>query len=527
MQGADRIWRTYRPPLPHEKAAQDHTSAETILGLVAIEAGWTAHGASYVQVFTEKEAERAVRYALDELNGFPPWFEALASAHEGIVATVLGDALRGEWQSFSEDAQFRAPTLQRLLGTKDLLNPWCMPTLKSLLMGEPATNTQVILDALRVALRASELPKEWLVPVALARLAGTTLIGEKVSPWLSCLFLLDADQGFDLLEQRFEPLSGVQRDALCQALCAQLHGDFLWPRSEPRPDYERPAFLRRFIPWVYRHVRVAEDAALEGVADSNDRDDAELFRSSLIARLQENPQTEAGDVLAELANDPDLSGIRDFILMKIDERRAEQADDFVIVPADVHALRDARQRVPRNRADLFHTAFSRLKNFKEHVESAEISLRHHCHSGWSESEYQGWLQKHMQETARGMYTIPSEAQVDPGKFPDLRFEAPGVDGAVSVEVKVATFEHWSYTELERCLRHQLVGQYLRAANAKHGVFLLFRANKVRRWSPSIGSDLDWQLLLRRLNEVAEEILIARPNIERLEVLGIDVTAPEL
>ena len=161
------------------------------------------------------------------------------------------------------------------------------------------------------------------------------------------------------------------------------------------------------------------------------------------------------------------------------------------------------------------------------MESAEVSLRHECVPTWDEGKYQDWLQRHLQVVANGKYTIPSEAKVDPGKFPDLRFESPEVDGAVSVEVKVATFDHWSCEKLEERLRNQLVGQYLRAANAKYGVFLLFRANKNRHWRPSTDIELDWTALLLRLKSIAKEILSSRPDIERLEVLGIDLTPPEL
>jgi hypothetical protein len=119
--------------------------------------------------------------------------------------------------------------------------------------------------------------------------------------------------------------------------------------------------------------------------------------------------------------------------------------------------------------------------------------------------------------------VPREVKVDPGKFPDLRFEAPTVDGAVQVEVKVATFGHWDFAKLSERLRNQLVGQYLRAANARYGVYALFRADATRQWHDLSGAVLDWNGLLLRLQEEANGIVASRPDIDDVVVLGIDVT----
>ncbi|MFZ2209250.1 MAG: hypothetical protein WAV22_11340 [Porticoccaceae bacterium] len=527
MAGVDRIWRNYRPPLPHEKVEQTQTSSHTVLGLVALEVAWETRGASYFQELSTVEAEFAARYALDELNGLPPWFATLASAHKKLVCAVLAAALRGEWQAIAKNPQLNSSTLQRLVYAKNLSDSLYLPIIKDLLSGMPQASTLVLRDSLHLVMRSTESPKPWLVPEAVAHLGASGVLDEKTWPWLLCLFLLDADRGLAFLEERFKDMTSSAQDEMCQALCANLLDEFGGGLSILTPSYGRAAFLRRFIPWVYRHIRVADDAVHDDAYSPDERDHAEQFRDSLLGRLEGHAGAEVDEVLAELANDSELSAIRDFVLMRIENRRAAQADDFVIEPADVHMLLENHERVPRNRADLFHTAWSRLRAFKDNVEFAEVSLRHECVSTWDEGKYQDWLQRHLLSAANGKYTLPSEAKVDPGKFPDLRFEAPGVDGAVSVEVKVATFEHWSCEKLEERLCNQLVGQYLRASNAKYGVFLLFRANKERHWRPSSGGELDWTALLLRLRFVAKKILDARPDLERLEVLGIDVTFPDL
>jgi hypothetical protein len=51
-------------------------------------------------------------------------------------------------------------------------------------------------------------------------------------------------------------------------------------------------------------------------------------------------------------------------------------------------------------------------------------------------------------------------------------------------------------------------------------------DSTRTWRTEDGTPLDWSLLLHRLSDEAKLILGRRPDIERLEVLGVDV-APAL
>jgi hypothetical protein len=525
MAGADRIWRRHQPDLPHEKPERNQTSARTILGLVALQRAWETQGALYFRLLTSEDAVASARYALDELNGLPMWFVELASAHRQAVVDVIALALEGEWRSTPADSQFSSPTLQRLVHGPEPVADLATPALRTLLQGPPPQSTLVLRDALRLALREGHNAKAWLASRAAERIAATPSMLEPDWPWLVCLFLTDADSAFNWVELRFVMLGAAQRDGMAESLCAHLLDDFRGGLSCSDPDFQRPAFLRRFIPWVHQYVRLADDAVHEGSYSPDARDNAERFRGSLLGRLEARLDDEADAVLADLADDPRLTDIRDFVLQRIDHRRSARADEYSIEPRDLESLLVRHERVPRNRADLFHIAMSRLNKFKEDVETAEVSIRSECGADWHESNYQDWLQRRLQSAAHGLYTIPSEAKVDPGKFPDLRFEAPGVDGAVSVEAKVATFDHWSYAKLEERLRNQLFGQYLRAPNARFGIYVLFRANRDRRWRDDDGLELDWPALLLRLQAVANNAVEARPDVDSVVVLGIDVTAP--
>lgn len=523
MAGADRHWRLHSPELPHEKSDRNQTSAHTILGLTALQIAWETQGARYFQILDESEVDIATRYALDELNGLPPWFAAIAAAHPMRVGTVLSNAIDGEWHGTPADSAFSSRTLQRLIYATAVDSAVYVSTLERLLQGPPPVNALVLRDALGLVLRHGRGQCAWLSPRALAALQDRNGIDEGAWPWLICLFMLDADRGIESFKQRCQQLESKDRRQACEALCANLSNRLDRGLSVDHPDYLRPAFLCHFIPWVHGYIRDEDDIEHDGVYSPNTRDNAQDFRQTLWSQLTDQAGDAADLALARIAADPQMRRSRDYVLTLIDRRRSNRADDFRIEPSDVHALIESHERIPRNRADLFHTAWSRLRAFKERVESAENTLRHECGAAWQEADYQRWLQRHLLAVANGRYTVPREAEVDPRKFPDLRFESPPTDGAVSVEVKVAS--QWSGSQLEDGLCKQLVGQYLRAANAMHGVYLLIRTDPARTWETQSGAKLSWVMLISSLQTVAQELVKGRSDIERLEVLGIDVTAP--
>jgi hypothetical protein len=523
MAGAEKHWREHAPDLPSEKSECKQTNAHTILGLVALRAAWNARGRAYFEALGEADTLRATRYALDELNGLPPWFGALVQAQPGSVGATLARAIRGEWLAIAADSQFGSPTLQRLVYSEVEPPPACMAALRSLIEGAAPANSNVLRDALQVSMSADTDCAPWLVPRAMSALEETSQLTEAHWPWLMAAFVRDADRAFSWLAQRLAEVPAGDRRQIAESLGANLLNRRQHGIVVSRPDYIRPGFLRRFLPWLIENVRPEDDVDHDGPYSPGMRDDAERLRSVLVEQLASDPSVEAAAVLAELAADDSMRAYRDYLLRLMDGRRSREADEFKIEAADVALLLAEKQRIPRNRADLFHTAWTRLCGFKEQVESAENTIRHEAQPEWQERDYQAWLQRRMQAASADKYTVPREAEVDPGKFPDLRFESPLVDGAVSVEVKVATFAHWSYAKLVEHLHRQLIGQYLRAGNARYGVYLLFRADATRTWRTEDGTPLDWTLLQHRLSDEAKLVLGQRPDIERLEVLGVDVT----
>ncbi len=524
--GLDKHWRDFSPPLPHEKPERNQTPAMTVHGLVALDVGWSAEGDAYFARFTAEEVKRATRYALNELNGFPDWLRSLADRYPLAVQGVFDEAINGEWNNTPVDAEFGADTLSRLAWDQSELPRLAAPATRALLLSSVAANLKVLTQALQVVAKHDAGIRTWLPKLARERLAEGVHTDEGPWVWLTILIQLDADAAFDILERWVENLAPEKASEIGVRLCAALAGRRDRGITINEPDYLRPGFLVRFIPWVFRYVRPENDPVHDGAYTPTPHDDAAHFRPQLVEFVVGSDDADAETILRQLADLPELSAQRDWLVSAIDRRSARRADDLHLQPADVFELHDQHERPPRSRADLFHTALTRIRAFKNQVERDENSIRHEVLlQGWKEKDYQIWIKRHLDSAKRGRYTLPAEAEIDPGKFPDLRFEHPAINGAISVEIKVA--DEWSHRELSESLRDQLVGQYLRAPNANYGIYLLFHNGEKTHWNPDGQSAKVWEGLLTDLQSMADQLRESRMNIERLVVIGIDVTVPKI
>ena len=77
------------------------------------------------------------------------------------------------------------------------------------------------------------------------------------------------------------------------------------------------------------------------------------------------------------------------------------------------------------------------------------------------------------------------------------------------------------TELERALRDQLVGKYMRHSDCKAGCLLLTWRGEKKSWG--LGGRLTFGQLVERLREKAKAVEGNPPHDVRLGVFGLDLT----
>jgi hypothetical protein len=520
--GCKQAWKRFWPPLPHEELEPNKTDPRIIIGLTGLQAAFVDNELDF-PTLTAKDVRRAARYGVNELNGFTSWFPTLARVRKDEVSDVLGQCVEGEW-AFSRDRREVSEVLSKLVWQGKDLTTLVDTKVWAMLRIRDPENVKILEYALTVLLRG-EFDRSQLAALAASRAVYTVCDPSRCVLWLAVLLLIDASLGIDILERLLS--ANTWSDNIVVRLCALIGGDrFATTLSIEDPSYEKPYNLRRFIPLVYQHVRLADDIDRSGGRGYTPtaRDHSQEFRGRLLQLLAQHDDVSVPRLLFELMTEPELQHLRDWILRLIDEWRKRNADLAPWTAADIRLFARENEIDPKTDGDLFAIACKRINEIKLDVEKAENSLRSELHSSYVEPELRKWLQRKLRERARGRYTVPQEAEIDLQQRPDLRLENPRTP-ATSIEVKWA--QNWSVSELRVGLTTQLADQYLRAHNARYGVYVLGMIGDKKYWeNPSDKARLSFQQLLDFLRNEATKLVNKRADIEDIAVIGMDFRMPQ-
>jgi hypothetical protein len=167
-----------------------------------------------------------------------------------------------------------------------------------------------------------------------------------------------------------------------------------------------------------------------------------------------------------------------------------------------------------------------LLNVKNEVERSENATnRKQVREGDLEKDFQGFLARKLDGHSMKWFSATQESEVDLEQRPDLRVERAGLN-ALPLEVKLANLKHWTVATLLERLENQLVGQYLRPANVRFGIYVIGTTSPTRRWELSDGRRIDLSELVSVLQKRASELVAERSNeVYGLEVVGIDFSDP--
>ena len=137
----------------------------------------------------------------------------------------------------------------------------------------------------------------------------------------------------------------------------------------------------------------------------------------------------------------------------------------------------------------------------------------------------GYLHGQLTERSLNWFSVTQESEVDFGQRPDLRIERSSLN-ALPVEIKLANLG-WTVKTLTERLENQLIGQYLRPANVRHGIYVLGNTDANRRWVvPNSGKRINFQELVSLLQEQATVLQSERRiHVDGIDVIGIDFSDP--
>lgn len=518
-EGWMRAWKTFKPLLPHEEPITNQTDRRVIMGLSGINIA-VARDVDYLSKLDEDEARLASRYAVNEINGFAFWLAELAELHQRAVLDVLAECIRGEWFIPSERQYFHEVT-GGLSHEKEALRVLVEPIILDMLRKGDPLHGQVLNTALTVLLQLPKPPRGELAEMAAQRLNMLTPDNPTFVPWLAVWMQTDAHSAIHFLKIVLS--SAVDPVDLMVSLCSTLdarHGIHRPLTNDP--DYMKPTCLREFIPLVYSYVRFEEDTDRFGgeTYSPTARDHAQDFRNGLIERLARLPGQEVDNVLEELAQSEQFDWYRDKILHLLDQRAEETAEGTPWVPGDIREFMKDYEIEPRSDHDLFRIACRRIIAIKDDVERGEVSCRSDLRPDDKEEQLRKWITRKLRESSNNRYTVPQEEEVDFRQRPDIRIEHPGM-GPVSIEVKWA--HHERLTDLEKGLKDQLVGQYLRAPNSSYGIYVLgyFSSQKGYWKERSSEKKLRFTDLITHLQDIAKNIVKEQTDVDGIEIFGID------
>lgn len=524
-QGCVVGWPQFSPEFPHEKQARNSVDNRLFVGLSGLQTLWREERLDFAALSAD-DLDVLVRYACNELNGFPEWFPFLLAARPADAAKTLGKAVAGEW-NYPEDMEHVHDVVAKLAWVSNPSEILALVVMSRLSLVDPL-NHRILEYSLAVIMRSTAKAPEGLLELAKCRVTSYTTEQPQWLNWMNIWLQLEALTALDYLEAVLVDLTERAAELVVR-LCGVMHGRHDEQRQISNPSYLKPSALARLIPLVYQYVREAEDIhrAGQGVYSPGARDHAQSFRARLLEVLGSSRESEADDVLRGLLGEPLLINSKDWILHLLDGRKYLLVDDAAWEPEDVRMFAKQYCTEPRSDYQLFRLVVRLLADIKNHVECSENAAnRLAVRIEDLEKDFRGYLHGQLSERSLNWFSVTQESEVDLAQRPDIRVERSGLH-ALPIEIKLANLSHWNVTKLLERFENQLVGQYLRPANIRHGIYILGNTDPKRRWKmPGTGEWIDFNALVSLVqNRAAELQAEMRGVVDGVEVIGIDFSDP--
>lgn len=525
------LWRTTRPLLWSARSAEERGSMPLswicgLQGLLAEAAtqDWTAS-------LSSSEASTAAAYATIELNECSPFISDLTESHPDEVEAVIGGEVSAELGIGGDHPHL--PALQHLVHAdgklKQLLIPRLIAELKSWprdFTDDTGKNWAYHLDQVLHILGDTKNESDRAV---IAQECAGRYKADPVGPlaivWLKALFRFDAVRGAEtLLEVLAEGEDSATQEHAVEAFAAIFDRHDTVGFQIEDPD-QHVRLLSQLVRHAHAFIRPEDDQVHEGVFEPNTRDDAQHARNYLLSRLLDTPGPKARLVILELAEEKDFVRLSDRLHFRARQRAATDAEFPPFPPKDVVALNTRHEAPPQDRDGLFDLMMDRLEDLQHDLAHGDFSDRHTVQGITDEPEMQRTLARRIREKASGAYLVTREEEVADGNRTDIRLSTTNGDQKVVVEVKIAD-RRWSFAELERALRDQLVEKYLRHANCKAGCLLLTFHDKAKYWRhPETRRPIKFPELITILQAKAQALEVETQHDVRIAVFGLDLTDP--
>lgn len=514
-----RFWREFEPRTRSQGAATNQTPYTVIFGLIgiAIEA---RQQHCWLGKLSSAEAERAARYALFELNGFPDWMPTLHEKFPSEVANVLLTEIQHELKVETKEGESHYVLYDMAWHgefARDQIAPALLPALRA-----KRVNLRNLRNLLSIV-QGSSLPDADIVRIA-ARKASAKYDPIFMPTWYATWAGVAPDTAIPAVAARLAALNDAveQTNLAIRFVVALLGGR--QQEGQARLAFRTVEHMKALYLLMAKYIREEEDIERSGrgVYSPGLRDDAQDARNALLTFIRETPGKVACLALLEMERAHPAVRSRPWMGFHAKTKATLDADFAPWNPEQVKEFNDARVATPANHRELWYFGVERLEDLKHNLENGDESIAAILQETDQETDFRKFIGGWLRDRAGGRYSIPPEEELADAKRPDLRFRGANFDGPVPIELKVA--DNWTGPHLLERMEVQLGGDYLRDARSTRGIFLLVYIGIKKSWDlPGNGSAEDFDELLTALRQHWAMIASQYPNVEDLAVVGIDLT----
>jgi hypothetical protein len=197
-------------------------------------------------------------------------------------------------------------------------------------------------------------------------------------------------------------------------------------------------------------------------------------------------------------------------------------------PAELLTLELRYCREPESADQLFEQVLARLTEIKSNMEEGPFSERLLLPVGTREKHLQLWLASRLSDTPfrrfNPRFHVHREPVVDQDNRTDIELTAR--PGKICIEIKpLDRTRPYSAASLTDTLRLQLVGQYLRGRNSRHGILVVVRLDDKQWEIPGQTGMRPFSELVRFLEQECQKVMAETSEIDALHLVAIDCVVP--
>ncbi|MGH8107551.1 MAG: hypothetical protein ACREO1_02380 [Arenimonas sp.] len=516
--GAVAFWRTNTPKLLSDGATANSTPATTLFGLTGL-LFESRESREWATRLTPKEAVLATRYALHELNGFPPWLPRLFAAHpEPVMQVVLGEIDYELLMATTIDS----PSHYVLSDVSSVGSWLCHSLAPELLkrMHSPPSSAKHVREVLSI-LAGSNVSDTDIVAIASKHAA--TCADELAALWLATWIGVEPEQGLPALTKHLASLHDKARQVNVAMHCLLALTGGRHNRRVTREAYRTVPHLTTLLLLMHQYIVEDEDLqrANKGVYSPTLRDDAQDARDALLTSLRDTQGQEAYFALQRIASEHPSKRRRDWVARLAHERAVADADRPGWLGSQAREFQENLERTPRDHQELHDLAIDRLLDLKHLLEQGETSIAEVL-LPVQETAVRNVVADWLKTKGLNRYSIAQEEERADKKRTDIRFVHIAFDNPVPVELKLAN--EWSGAVLAERLENQLCNDYLRDQRSSRGIYLLMYQGGRKYWDLSDGTRVtSIEALTEALQAHWAKVAKDFPHVHAVQVIGINLT----